>query len=288
MRDDRIAAFWEALEGGAVSCALCPHGCKISPGLSGLCGVRRNDGGALTAAGYGLVSSAALDPIEKKPLARYKPGAFVLSVGGIGCNMRCPYCQNSAISMEYNPQNTQALPPEGFARLAVKYKPQGNIGAAYTYNEPFINYEYLLDCAALVKEVGLDNVVVTNGFINPEPFERILPYIDAINIDLKGFTEDFYKKLGGSLEPVKKTIATAAKRCHVEIAALIILGENENDAEALADWLASIDPAIPLHLNRFFPRYKYAGREPTPRETILRLAEMARGRLKYVYAGNMG
>jgi pyruvate formate lyase activating enzyme len=284
---NKEALFWDNLGGGAAFCALCPHNCKILPGKTGFCGVRRNIDGELQATSYGLVSSAAMDPVEKKPLARYKPGAFVLSIGSVGCNMRCPYCQNNGISLEYNTDKTQYLPPEELVKSAQKYMAKGNIGVAYTYNEPFINFEYLLNCAVLVKDAGMDNIVVTNGFINPEPLDFVLPSIDAMNIDLKGFTEEFYNKIGGGLEPVKKTIAKAAKHCHVEVTALIIPDENESDIIAMAKWLASVSPEIPLHINRFFPQYKYADREPTPRETVFRLADAARERLRYVYMGNM-
>jgi pyruvate formate lyase activating enzyme len=284
---NKEALFFENLNGYTVSCELCPHNCMIPPGETGFCGVRENIDGELRAAVYGLVSSAAMDPVEKKPLARYKPGAFVLSIGGVGCNMRCPYCQNSGISLEYNLNKTQYLAPEGLVKLAQKFLPQGNIGVAYTYNEPFINYEYLLACAVAVKDAGMDNIIVTNGYINQAPLEFIMPYIDAMNIDLKCFSEDFYHRLGGGLEAVKKTIVKAAKHCHVEVAALIIPDENEEDIEKMAGWLATVSPEIPLHINRFYPQYKYAGREPTPRETVLRLADIARKRLRHVYTGNM-
>jgi len=177
--------------------------------------------------------------------------------------------------------------PADVARLAVQTVPDGNIGVAYTYNEPLIGYEFLRDCAVLVRDEGLNNVLVTNGCINEEPLETLLPYVDAMNIDLKGFTKDFYNRVGGDLETVKRTIATSQKHCHVEVTTLVVPGENEDDIVGIAEWLSSINPDIPLHLSRFFPRYRYSDRLPTPRETILRLRETARQYLSTVYAGNM-
>jgi pyruvate formate lyase activating enzyme len=286
---NKPALFWRTGENRAVHCELCPKNCRIAEGAAGICGGRRNTGGELRAEGYGRVSSVALDPIEKKPLARFYPGSMILSVGGYGCNLRCPFCQNSAISLDYGQalETAEQLPPEGLLRLAAETVPRGNIGVAYTFNEPLINIEYLLDCASLAREAGLKNVLVTNGYINPKPLGALLPHIDAMNIDLKGFTESFYKKLGGSLEPVKETIALAHSRCHVEVTTLVIPGENEADILPLARWLASLSPDIPLHLSRFFPRHLYNGREPTPSGVILELCDTASKYLRHVYAGNM-
>jgi len=286
------AMLWSPAENGAVNCTLCPHNCTIPEGSAGLCGVRRNFDGKLYAESYGKVSAIALDPIEKKPLYMVHPGKRVLSIGSFGCNLRCPFCQNSDISMEYTEarQNAEMLAPEAVAALALRTVSEGNIGVAYTYNEPLIGYKFVRDCAGLVRDAGLCNVLVTNGFINREPLEALLPLIDAMNIDLKGFTQGFYKKLGGNLEAVKEMIALACQHCHVEITTLIIPGENDSEEEiaAMAKWIASLDPEIPLHLTRFFPRYKYAGRAATPRETIHRLSEVAGQYLKNVFAGNMG
>jgi len=286
------ALFYSQADNNAVACALCPHNCVINEGKTGICGVRQNVSGKLYAAGYGLVSSLAFDPIEKKPLYMFHPGKNVLSIGGFGCNMRCPFCQNCEISMEYEErcQDARHISPEQIAILAKKYVPDGNIGVAYTYNEPLIGYEFVYDCAKLVHKAELKNVLVTNGYISPEPLEKLLPYIDAVNIDLKGFTEGFYKKLGGSLEPVKETIKVAYRRCHIEITTLIVPEENdsEEEIETLAGWLASLDPEIPLHLTRFFPRYEYEGKTPTSRESIYSLCEIAKKRLKNVFAGNIG
>jgi pyruvate formate lyase activating enzyme len=255
--------------------------------------VRENWSGELVASGYGQVSSVALDPIEKKPLYMFHPGKRVLSIGGFGCNLRCPFCQNYEISTVYagkpgpGVRNSESMTPPEIAALAAQAAPDGNIGVAYTYNEPLIGYEFLYDCAELVHNAGFYNVVVTNGHINKEPLENLLPLIDAMNIDLKGFTDAFYEKLGGNLETVKNTIAISCKQCHVEVTTLVIPGENEDDIGGIAGWLSSIDPNIPLHLSRFFPRYRYAGKMPTPRETMYKLQETAKKYLEYVFIGNM-
>ena len=231
----------------------------------------------------------ALDPIEKKPLARYRPGTRILSVGSYGCNLNCPFCQNHSISMATEESaETVFVPPEALVQKALELVPRGNIGIAYTYNEPLISYEYVTDCARLAHENGLINVLVTNGNICEEPLRELLPLIDAMNIDLKGFTDDFYKKLHGDLETVKQTISAASESCHVEVTTLIIPEENDGPAEMedLSAWLAGINADIPLHISRFFPRYRYGNKCPTPVDTVYSLAEVARRHLRYVYTGN--
>ena len=289
MNEAKVASYWEADENNTVRCGLCPHRCYIHENASGVCGVRENRNGSLIAAGYGLVSSIALDPIEKKPLYMFHPGKNVLSIGGFGCNLRCPFCQNYEISIEYNDirRSARELSPDDAAALAVQTIPRGNIGVAYTYNEPLIGYEFVNDCAVLVRSEGLCNILVTNGCINKEPLEALLPLIDAMNIDLKGFSESFYNIVGGDLNTVKETIALSAGGCHVEVTTLVIPGENEGDIEDIAKWLSSIDPGIPLHLTRFFPRYRYSGKAATPREAILRLRDTAGKYLENVFTGNM-
>jgi pyruvate formate lyase activating enzyme len=184
---------------------------------------------------------------------------------------------------------TSTLMPADVLRLAQRTVSQGNIGVAYTYNEPLISFEYVLDCAKLIHNAGMLNVLVTNGTINEEPLLRLLPYIDAMNIDLKGFTQDFYDQLQGDLVSVKRTIEIAAKKCHVEITTLIIPGENDSDElmEQEATWLATIDPEIPLHLSRFFPNYLWVDKPATPIETLRRLQHIAQRQLKHVYLGNV-
>ena len=180
------------------------------------------------------------------------------------------------------------MAPEQLAGKAAELRPRGNIGVAYTYNEPLVGYEYVRDCAGLIREQGMANVLVTNGTIEEAPWRALLPLIDAANIDLKGFTPEWYRKLGGDLETVKRSISLAAGQCHVEVTTLLVPGENDSVEEIreLAQWLASISPEIPLHLSRFFPRYQMADRPATPVEQVYRLAEAARGYLSYVYTGN--
>lgn len=270
-------------------CPICPHFCRLNVGDTGLCRARRNENGSVIAINYGRVTSLALDPIEKKPLYHFFPGSHILSVGSFGCNLRCPFCQNHEISAAGEGDiPARHIAPDELASLAAELVPQGNIGAAYTYNEPLVGYEYVRDCSAAVRERGLKNVLVTAGYINPGPLEDLLPLIDAMNIDLKCFTEDGYKKLGGGLETVLGTIRAAARLCHVEVTTLIVPGLNDSEDEirSLSSWLAGLDPAIPYHLSRFFPRYKMSGALPTPVATVRRLAGVASEKLRHVYCGN--
>jgi pyruvate formate lyase activating enzyme len=269
-------------------CPLCPRHCDLQPGQIGFCHARRNDGNAIVCINYGQITSLALDPIEKKPLARFHPGRKILSVGSFGCNLRCPFCQNSDISMADELCQTTYVSPEALVQEAMALKPQGNIGIAYTYNEPLVGYEYVLDCATLAHHAGLINVLVTNGMICEEPLAALLPLIDALNIDLKGFSQEVYTFVDGDLETVKQNIRMAAERCHVEVTTLIVPGLNDapEAMEAEAVWLASISPEIPLHISRFFPHYKLLDRPPTPVETVYQLRDIAAKHLRYVYAGN--
>ena len=270
-------------------CELCFHHCALDEGQTGLCRARACQDGKIGSLNYGKLTSLALDPIEKKPLRRFHPGSLILSVGSFGCNLRCPFCQNHEISMAGDSGiQTVEVSPEQLAAKAAELVPQGNIGVAYTYNEPLISYEYVQDCASLVHEQGMVNVLVTNGTVEEEPWRALLPLVDAANIDLKGFTPSWYRRLGGDLETVKRSIVLAAERCHVEVTTLLIPGENDSEEEIreLARWLASISSEIPLHLSRFFPRYRMLDRPPTPVEQVSRLAETARRYLSYVYTGN--
>jgi pyruvate formate lyase activating enzyme len=269
-------------------CPICPHACALEEGRIGLCRARKNQNGTVVSINYGKITSIGLDPIEKKPLARFMPGSKILSVGSFGCNLSCPFCQNYTIACADENISVQMISPEELLNMAVRMIPEGNIGLAYTYNEPLIGYEYVMDCARLIRQKNLKNIVVSNGYINPKPLEALLPFIDAMNIDLKGFSQEFYNKLGGRLEPVKETIESAAKACHVEVTTLIIPGENDSEKEmkALSGFLAGLSPDIPLHISRFFPKHLYADRNPTPVTTVYRLAEVARESLNFVYSGN--
>lgn len=279
-------------------CDICPRSCVLGYDQVGFCGGRGNVDGEIVALNYGRVTSIGLDPVEKKPLFRFHPGSHVLSVGSYGCNLRCPFCQNSSLSMEWEDEwvestgnyysRYETIMPDKLIDLALAAKDKGNIGIAYTYNEPIIGYEYLWDCSILAREVGLKNILVTNGYCNEKPWKEILPYIDAVNIDVKGFTQDFYDKVGGELDVIMRNVESAAKECHLEITCLIVPEENDKpkEMEGLSKWIASISPDIPLHISRFFPQYKMNDKPPTTRESIDNLADIARESLKYVYKGN--
>ena len=273
----------------SVTCELCFHHCELAEGQTGFCRTRVCRDGAVVPLNYGKLTSLALDPIEKKPLRRFRPRSLILSVGSFGCNLRCSFCQNHEISMAGDGTiQTVDVSPERLADKAAELIPRGNIGVAYTYNEPLVGYEYVRDCAAAVHDRDMVNVLVSNGTIEKQPWRELLPYLDAANIDLKGFTPEWYRRLDGDLDTVKRSIALAAERCHVEVTTLLVPGENDSVKElrALAQWLASVSPDIPLHLSRFFPQYQMQDRPPTPVERVYQLAEEARNWLAYVYTGN--
>ncbi len=271
------------------TCAICPHHCALEEGQTGLCRARVNRGGSVVCENYARVTSLALDPIEKKPLKRFHPGSMILSAGSYGCNLKCPFCQNYEISTAGADEAAyETIPPEDLIGRAESLRRAGNIGVAFTYNEPLVGYEYVSDCARLAKEKGLAVVLVTNGMICREPWEALLPAVDAANIDLKGFSEACYRAVGGDFETVKAAIALAAKQIHVEVTTLVVPGLND-DEEMMrreAAWLAGISEEICLHVTRFFPRYRMRDCAATPVKTVVRLAEIARERLKNVYTGN--
>ena len=271
-----------------VQCTLCFHRCRLSEGQTGLCRARGNRGGQIVPLSYGRLTALALDPIEKKPLRRFHPGSMVLSAGSFGCNLSCPFCQNAGIAAAGPEAPTRDVPPEALVQEALRLRSQGCIGVAYTYNEPLVGYEYVHDCAGLARQAGLVNVLVTNGTIEESPWLALLPLIDAVNIDLKGFTESWYRTLGGDLETVKRSITLAAQHCHVEVTTLIVPGRNDSldEMRALSGWLASVSPDIPLHVSRFFPRHHMACCQATPVDAVYRLADAARENLRHVYTGN--
>ena len=276
-----------------IVCESCMHRCSLGDGQRGICRARKNENGRIICENYGMVTSLALDTIEKKPLKRFRSGSMILSVGSYGCNLRCPFCQNHEISMidgETAEETVGAvyLSPEWLANKATECREEGNIGVAFTYNEPLVGWEYVRDTAKLVKEAGMDNVLVTNGSASLGVLEEILPYIDAMNIDLKGFRADYYKKLGGDLETVKRFIARAVRDCHVELTTLIVPGENDRleEMEAEAEWIASLGREIPLHVSRFFPQFHMREKRATEVKQVYKLAEAAGKYLKYVYTGN--
>ena len=282
-------------------CSVCFRHCRIEEGKTGLCGVRTCEDGCVISAAYGKITSLALDPIEKKPLSRYYPGSMILSTGSYGCNLRCPFCQNYEISWSAQAmrfaQEAEQMTPGRLAELADRCRDQGNIGLAFTYNEPLISYEFVRDTARLVHERGMKNVLVTNGTASLWVLEELAPCIDAMNIDLKGFTDRYYRDvLHGSREMVMEFIEGAVKVCHVELTTLIVPGENDSEAEMerMCEWIAGLTDAdgrcigreIPLHISRFFPRFKMRDRRATDVGLVYRLADKAREQLRYVYTGN--
>ena len=282
-------------------CDVCFHHCEISEGRKGFCGARICSGGVIRPDNYGKITSIALDPIEKKPLQRFYPGKQILSVGSYGCNLRCPFCQNHEISWSKEAmgfaESAETVTSEELVNAAIRLKPRGNIGLAFTYNEPLIGWEFVRDTGRLAHEAGLVNVLVTNGTAELPILEAIAPYIDAMNIDLKGFTGHYYNDvLGGNIDMVKEFIARAVQLCHVELTTLIVPGENDTDDEIwkMAEWIASlkdrsgyvIGREIPLHITRFFPRFNMTDRKATEVQQIYRLADLAHSKLRYVYTGN--
>jgi len=271
-------------------CPVCFRHCRLKEGQIGFCRARRNEGGKSVSVNYAKVTSVALDPIEKKPLARFCPGSMILSVGSFGCNMDCPFCQNESCSRaDEHSVEWRALPPDELAELAEKLRPRGNIGAAFTYNEPMIGFEYVRDAARAVRARGMKNAVVTNGAVSLDALDEVLPYVDAFNIDLKGFTDKWYRELGGDLSTVKAFIAEAAKRAHVELTTLVVPGGNDSEEEmrALSSWVASVGKSIPLHVTRFFPRRNMLDRAPTDVNLLRRLAGIACENLETVLLGNV-
>ena len=282
-------------------CGVCFRHCEISEGRTGFCGGRTCKNGTVQAANYGVITGFALDPVEKKPLRNFYPGTRILSVGSYGCNLRCPFCQNYEISwseqaMEYANEK-HFVSPERLVEAAVQGRSRGNIGLAFTYNEPLIGYEFVRDTAKLIHKAGMVNVLVTNGTAELSVLEEVGPFIDAMNIDLKGFTDRYYRDvLGGDLNMVKAFISRAVELCHVELTTLIIPGENDTEEEmrGLSSWVADlqniscqqIGNTIPLHISRFFPRFHMTDRLPTDIRQIYRLAEVAREKLDFVYTGN--
>ncbi|WP_302396186.1 AmmeMemoRadiSam system radical SAM enzyme [Eggerthella sinensis] len=276
---------------GRAVCGVCPHACALAEGRRGICRARIARAGAVVDENYGRVTSLALDPVEKKPLARFRPGSHVLSLGSYGCNLRCPFCQNASIACA-GPDDVawRDLPPERAVELAVQAADRGCVGLAFTYNEPLVGYEYVRDTARLAHEAGLVNVLVSNGMVNPGPLSELLGLVDAANIDLKGYTPAFYEMAGGSLDAVKRTIETLAAdaTCHLEVTTLVIPGLNDDPAEIdeAAAWLASLDPTIPYHLTRFFPCHRMLDRPPTPVSVLRELARVAQRHLDDVVLGN--
>ncbi len=285
------ALFYEKEAGNEVKCTLCPWYCHLQQGQTGVCKVRKNTAGKLESLVYNKVAALGLDPIEKKPFFHYFPGKNILSIGNVGCNLHCTFCQNHNISQCRADKFRRYLELTSRELLEKAKKIRNNIGVAFTYNEPFTFYEFMLDTAKLIHEAGLKNVVVSNGYINPEPLKHILPLIDAFNIDLKAFDNTFYlQQTKGKLQPVLEAIKTVAKsKAHLEITNLIIPGLNDDarQFESMVKWIAGeTGQETPLHLSRYFPQYKLMA-AATPPETLERLYQLAKKHLHFVYIGNL-
>ncbi|MEG0855642.1 MAG: AmmeMemoRadiSam system radical SAM enzyme [Terrisporobacter sp.] len=274
-------------EEGFIRCELCPHNCRLSEGEFGVCKLRTVKNGIPIAINYGDVTSVNVDSIEKKPLYHYKPSRDILSIGTYGCNMSCSFCQNHEISQNKPP--TELIDVDKLISLIIDIP--DNVGIAFTYNEPFMWYEYVYQAVKKIKEYNEDIsvVLVTNGYVNKEPLVKILHYVDAMNIDLKGYTDSYYSKIcGATLDPVLETIKTASAYTHVEITTLMVSDENDSIEEIknIAEFIASIDKNIPLHLSRYFPKYEMKN-PPTAVENIMKAKEEASKYLNYVYVGNV-
>lgn len=272
-------------------CDVCPRHCRLADGATGFCRARKAVGGRVISANYGQITSIALDPIEKKPLAFFHPGENILSVGSYGCNMRCPFCQNDSISQHGQDElQWQTATPHELAELALRLRgEQRNIGLAYTYNEPLIGWEFVRDCAKEIKARGMYNILVSNGCATENVIAELAPLIDAANIDIKGPSQDYYDWIGGDFNAVCRTIRMLhGAGCHVEATTLIVPGHNDSDTdmESIAGFVASVSPDIPLHVTRFFPRWRMSDARPTPISTILRLADIAKHHLNHVLTGN--
>ncbi len=285
------AQYYNKKQDQIVECYLCPQQCRINEGKQGNCKIRKNREGILYAETYGRICSAGFDPIEKKPLYHYHPGKIIFSVGGIGCNFHCQFCQNWEIS-QASPDQFNYLKqytPSDLVSIARANK--DNIGLAYTYNEPTVWYEFMADIAKLASAQGLKNVMVTNGFINEQPLQDILPVMDAFSVDLKSFSDNFYRKLcGGRLEPVKNTLKEIRKSGkHLEITNLIITAENDDEHEFrnMVEWIGEeLGSDTVLHISAYYPSYKM-NNPPTPYQTLAKLYRIAGESLDYVFMGNV-
>ena len=285
-----LKALWWKEEGEKARCGLCFHRCLLAAGGTGYCGVRRWNGEIFSSPYLGNFSSCAVDPIEKKPLYHWRPGSCILSLGGIGCCMRCPFCQNHSIAQPQSGQSLSlSLAPLSPADLLLRLRQQRLSAVAYTYNEPVLQAEYILEAAPLLKEAGIATVLVTNGMFSAEALEDAIPWLDAVNVDLKTFDAAKYAQLGGSLETVKYSIVRMIRSgIHVELTNLVVpdISDSHEDFARMVEWIASISPEIPLHVSRYFPAYRYSA-PPTDVGLVRNFAAFAGTKLRHVHTGNI-
>lgn len=270
-----------------LSCVLCPHHCSIIDGERGLCMVRENRDGSLYLPFYGVLSAVSTDPIEKKPLYHFYPGSSIFSVGFYGCSFRCPFCQNFRIAQSTPKGKLRTTHPQELVEQALQ---QGAHAIAYTYSEPLVHFEWMLETATRARRQGLKNVLVSNGFINPQPADELLEVIDAANIDFKSIQTEFYRDIvGGKVEPVKAFLKKSAEKIHLEVTTLVIPGYTDTNEEIaeISQFIAGLNPDIPLHLSCYYPAYKFDA-PPTEPSAVFELAEIARQQLNFVYPGNVG
>lgn len=267
-------------------CNNCSHRCSLDNGQTGRCHARSNRNGRIVCDNYGAVTSLALDPIEKKPLSMFHPGSKILSVGSYGCNMSCPWCQNDSISRGRVDADT--LSCEELVDMAERTRDRGNIGIAFTYNEPSVGFEFVRDTAILAKKRGLMNVMVSNGMLERSRFDELLPYIDAYNIDLKTSDERKYASIGGDLSLIMDNIRSASKSSHIELTTLVVprFNDDEEDMRHIVSLTASVGD-IPLHITRFFPAGSMRDSSPTDLSDLYRFRDIASSELKYVFLGNV-
>ncbi len=282
----REASYYTKLDGSRVECLLCPHRCRIPPGRSGICLTRNNVGGRLQSSNYCRPVATAIDPIEKKPLFHFYPGSSIFSTGPNGCTFKCAFCQNFEIA-----QTLMAVDEISPDRLVGMIAESRSLCVAYTYSEPTIWFETIMEVGVRIRELGLKNVMVTNGYIEPAPLADLLTVVDAMNIDIKSMNPSFYRRIcKGELDPVLSACIRVKKAgCHLEITHLLIPHENDDPAETekLADFIAAeLGPDTPLHISRYFPRHTM-DHEPTPEALLNRAWEIARAKLRYVYVGNI-
>jgi pyruvate formate lyase activating enzyme len=291
MSEPHPAEHWERIEGGKVHCLLCPQGCRIPEGKQGLCGIRKNVTGELKAMAYGVYPAVNVDPIEKKPLNHFLPGSEAFSIGSVGCNLTCRMCQNWSLSRSVADIRARIMEPKELLAMAGA---SGSPSVAFTYNEPSINFEYIMEAAPLLRSKGIRTVLVTNGFLQPEPWKELMTVMDAANIDVKGFTERFYKSVaGGKLQPVlDNSKASFEAGVHIELTYLVIptVNDAEGEIENFCRWVATdLSSDVPVHFTRFHPDFEMTDLPPTPVETMEMARNIATGAgLVNVYIGNLG